>query len=111
MADMEKALEFAKSDLSTTFEKAKSDACQLAITDFKRFEQFIVLLRERYDGGWVAAKRCVCHTHPSFDRKKMEASFADGTRMRPLEGEPFICAEEVIANVLPTIANEEVPLP
>lgn len=39
----------------------------------------------------------------------MKVAFADGTHTRPLEGESFICAEDVIANILPVVADEEVP--
>ena len=40
-------------------ENAKAEAARVALAAFKKSEE--------YDGGWVAAKRCVCHSHPSID--------------------------------------------
>lgn len=39
----------------------------------------------------------------------METAFAEGIYTCPLEGEPFICTKEVIANFLLAILDEEVP--
>ncbi|KMT17335.1 hypothetical protein BVRB_2g040270 [Beta vulgaris subsp. vulgaris] len=94
-SDLEKALDAAKDEEATAIEKAKFDADQQTVANLKRSEEFIGLLGERYNGGWVAAKRCLCHTHPSFDWEEIEAAFTKDTHMRPLEGEPFICAEEI----------------
>lgn len=58
-------------------------------------------------GGWVVVKRCVCHSHSSFDWEKMETAFSEGVHLRPLDGEPYICYEDVIANILPITGDKE----
>ncbi|KMT15753.1 hypothetical protein BVRB_3g057300 [Beta vulgaris subsp. vulgaris] len=105
--ELDLALRAAKEEATAAIEKAKSDAGRLAVADFKKSEEFVGLLGEKYDGKWVAAKRCVCHTHPTLDWEQMEVAFAEGVHTRPLEGEPFICSEDVIANLLSATADEE----
>ena len=65
--DLELAFQAAKDEKAVAVEDAKAEASQTAVADFKKSEEFIGFLGERYDGGWVAAKRCVCHSHPDFD--------------------------------------------
>lgn len=65
--ELELALKTAKEEAIVSIEKEKSNVGHLAIAEFKKSREFVGFLGERYDGGWVAAKRCVCHTHPSFE--------------------------------------------
>ncbi|KMS96528.1 hypothetical protein BVRB_8g202200 [Beta vulgaris subsp. vulgaris] len=64
--DFELALKTARDEMTAILEDAKAEVGRTALADFKKSEEFIGLLGERYDGGWVAAKRCVCHSHPDF---------------------------------------------
>lgn len=98
-ADLETALESAKGELAAVVEKAKFEVGQLVVVEFEMFVDFIGRLGERYDEGWVAAKKFVCHTHPTFNWDKTETAFSSGTHTRPLEGELFICREDMIANI------------
>lgn len=107
--ELELVLKAAKEEATTAVEKVKSDVDCLTLVDFKRSEEFIGLLGERYDGGWVAAKRCVCHSHPSFDWEQMETTFTKGAHLRPLDGEPYICFQDVIVNIIPVTGDEEAP--
>ena len=102
---LELALKMAKDETAAAVEVAKAAAGRVALAGFKKCEEFIGLLGEQYDGGWVAAKRCVCHSHPNFDWEQMEAAFSEGVHLRPLADEPFIRSEEVIANILPVTEN------
>lgn len=99
----------AKEETAAFVENAKAEVGRLALAAFKKSEEYVGLLGERYDGGWVAVKRCICHSHPSFDWEQMVTAFAEGAHLRPLTGEPYICSEEVIANILPVAENEEAP--
>ena len=105
---MELALKTAKDETARAVEGAKAEADCLAVASFKKSEEFIGLLGERYEGGWVATKRFVCHSHPDFDWEQMDTAFGEGTHMRLLADEPFICSEEVIANVL-LVVEDGVP--
>lgn len=107
--ELEPALKAAKEEAIPAIENAKSNVGRLAVTDFKKSEDFVGLLGERYDGGWVDAKRCVCHTHPTLDWEQMAIVFAEATHTRPLDGELFICSEDVITNLLTATADEEAP--
>ncbi|KMT05595.1 hypothetical protein BVRB_7g167360 [Beta vulgaris subsp. vulgaris] len=108
-SNLEVALKASKDERETAVKNAAAEARQAAVADFKRFEEFVGLLGERYDGGWVAAKRCVCHSHPSFDWEQMEVAFGEGVHRQPLADEPYICSEEIIANILPTAEDDAPP--
>ncbi|KMT05287.1 hypothetical protein BVRB_7g174250 [Beta vulgaris subsp. vulgaris] len=108
-SNLEVALKASQDEKETAAKEAAAEAHQVAVADFKRSEEFIGLLGERYDGGWVAAKRCVCHSHPSFDWEQMEIAFGEGVHRQPLADEPYICSEEVIANILPTAEDDAPP--
>lgn len=84
--------------MAIAVENAKADVGRLALAEFRKSEEFVGLLGERYDGRWVATKRCVCHSNPLFDWEKMETTFVEGVHLRPLDGEPYICSEDAIAN-------------
>ncbi|KMT08384.1 hypothetical protein BVRB_6g140630 [Beta vulgaris subsp. vulgaris] len=107
--ELDPALMAAQDGTTAIVENAKVDVGHLTLAAFNKSEEFVGLLGERYDGGWVAAKRCVCHSHPSFDWERMETAFAEGVHLRPLADKPYICSEEVIANILPVAEDEEVP--
>ncbi|KMT17215.1 hypothetical protein BVRB_2g039180 [Beta vulgaris subsp. vulgaris] len=92
--ELELALKAAKEETTAFVKNAKAEVGRLALAAFKKSEEYVGLLGERYDGGWVAVKRC---------------SFAEGAHLRPLTGEPYICFEEVIANILPVAEDEEAP--
>lgn len=49
--ELELALKAAKEEATAAIEKAKADANRLAVADFKKSEDFVGLLGERYDGG------------------------------------------------------------
>ncbi|KMS97098.1 hypothetical protein BVRB_7g178800 [Beta vulgaris subsp. vulgaris] len=51
--EVELALKAAKDETVVAVENAKADAGRLALVEFKRSEEFVGLLGERYDGGWV----------------------------------------------------------
>ncbi|KMT01915.1 hypothetical protein BVRB_9g209400 [Beta vulgaris subsp. vulgaris] len=61
--ELELALMAAQDGTSAAVENAKVEAGRLALAAFKKPEEFVGPLGERYDGGWVAAKRCVCNSH------------------------------------------------
>lgn len=90
------ALMAIKEEATATVEKAKSDAGHLALAYFKKSKECVGLLGESNDGGWVAAKRCVCHTHPSLDWEQMEIAFAEGGHLRLLDSEPYKCSKDEI---------------
>ena len=106
--DLKLALKAAKNETTAVVEGAKAEVDHLALAGFKKSEEYIRLLGERYDVGRVAAKRCVYHSHPTFDWDQMETAFGEGVHLRPLADEPFIYSEEVIANVMP-VAEDGVP--
>ena len=105
---LELALQAVKDEKVVAVEGAKAEAGQTTVAGFKKSEEFIGLLGERYDGGWVAAKRYVYHSHPYFDWERMETAFGEGVHLQPLVDEPYICPEDLIANVLP-IAEDGAP--
>ncbi|KMT07720.1 hypothetical protein BVRB_6g148400 [Beta vulgaris subsp. vulgaris] len=108
-SNLETALQASKDEMKTAVEAAAAEARQAAVADFRRSEEFVGLLGERYDGGWMAAKRCVCHYHPDFDWEQMEVAFGEGVHRQPLADEPYICSEEIIANILPTAEDDAPP--
>ncbi|KMS94811.1 hypothetical protein BVRB_015090, partial [Beta vulgaris subsp. vulgaris] len=81
--NLEVTLKASQDEKEAAVKKAAAEAHQVAVADFKRSEEFVGLLGERYDGGWVAAKRCVCHSHPSFDWEQMEVAFGEGVHRQP----------------------------
>ena len=88
--ELELTLKAAQDGTVAAVESAKADAGHLALAAFKKSEEYVGLLGERYNGGGVAAKRCVCHSHPSFDWQQMETAFCEGVHLRPLVDEPYI---------------------
>lgn len=88
--DLVLALKTTKDETAAAVEGAKAEVDRLALADFKKSEEYIGLLGERYNGGWVSAKRCVCHSHPNFNWEQMETAFGKGVNPCPLADEPFI---------------------
>ncbi|KMS94712.1 hypothetical protein BVRB_016020, partial [Beta vulgaris subsp. vulgaris] len=108
-ANLETALQAAKDETKSVVEAAEAEVRQTAVAGFKKSDEFVGLLGERYDGGWVAAKRCVCYSYPDFDWERMEMAFGEGVHRRPLVDEPYIYPDDVIANILPAIEDEAPP--
>ncbi|KMT11366.1 hypothetical protein BVRB_5g106990 [Beta vulgaris subsp. vulgaris] len=54
--NLELGLQAAKDEMVVDVEGAKAEAGQTAVAGFKKSEEFIGLLGERYHGGWVATK-------------------------------------------------------
>ncbi|KMS98968.1 hypothetical protein BVRB_3g067080 [Beta vulgaris subsp. vulgaris] len=108
-ANMETALQAAKDETKSAVEAAQAEARQTAVAGFKKSDEFVGLLGERYDGRWVATKRCVCHSYLDFDWEQMKTAFGEGVHRHPLVDEPYICPHDVIVNILPAIEDEAPP--
>lgn len=81
--ELELALKAAKDETVVAVENAKVDVGRLALAEFRKSEEFVGLFGERYDGGWVTAKRCV---------SAIPTHHLTGSKWRSILLKGFICA-------------------